>query len=78
MIVLTLKDGGAVVGRITEDEFQFLVDQLEEETEEDTDYFVTTETVDLLAQHGGSENLTKVLEQAVAGSDGVELSWSRE
>ncbi len=78
MIVLALKDSGTVVGRITEEDFQFLVDQLEEETEEDTDYFITMATVDLLVQHGGSESLTQVLEQALSGSDGVELSWSRE
>lgn len=79
MIVLKVKDSGAVAGRISEDDFQFLVDQLEEESEEDTDCFISTETIELLAQRGGSENLMNLLQQAVSGSaEGVELSWSRE
>jgi PHD/YefM family antitoxin component YafN of YafNO toxin-antitoxin module len=79
MIVLKLKDSGAVAGRISEDDFQFLVDQLEEESEEDTDYFISAETIELLRQRGGGENLMSILKQAATGSaEGVELSWSRE
>jgi hypothetical protein len=78
MIVLSLKDSGAMVGRIGEDDFQFLVDQLEEESEEDTDYYITPGTIEMLGQRGGSESLITVLKQAVAGSEGVEVSWTRE
>jgi hypothetical protein len=79
MIVLKLKDTGTVAGRVSEDEFQFLVNQLEEESEEDTDYFISAETVELLKQRGASASLLSILEQAVTGSsEGVELSWSRD
>jgi hypothetical protein len=79
MIVLKLKDSGTVVGRVSEEDFQFLVDQLEEESEEDTDYFITAATIEMLEQRGESPGLTELLKQAVAGSaEGVELSWSRE
>lgn len=78
MVVLRLKDTGIVVGRISDDEFQFLVDQLEEESEEDTDYYITMATIDMLDRDGGSEHLLEVLEKAVGKSEGVELSWERE
>lgn len=78
MIVLSLKGTGSLVGSITEEDFKFLADQLEEETEEDTDYFVTMATMEMLARAGASEELIEVLNTAVGGSEGVELSWSRE
>lgn len=77
MIVLSLKESGSEVGSIDEAEFQFLVDQLEEESEEDTDYYITAATIDMLAQQGGSTHLLEVLRQAVGGSEGVELVWRR-
>jgi primase-polymerase (primpol)-like protein len=78
MIVLRAKDGGAVVGKISEADFQFMVDQLEEESEEDADYYITMATIEMMERNGGSENLMNVLREAVGDSEGVELSWSTE
>jgi hypothetical protein len=78
MIVLRAKDGGAVVGQISEADFQFMVDQLEEESEEDTDYYITMATIEMMQRNGGSENLLNVLKSAVGDSEGVDLSWSTE
>ncbi len=78
MIVLRIKDTGVVAGKISDDDFQFLVDQLEEESEEDTDYYITVATIEALEREGGSQQLLQVLDQAVGGSEGVELSWDRE
>jgi hypothetical protein len=78
MIVLRAKDGGAVVGKISEADFQFMVDQLEEESEEDADYYITMATIEMMERNGGSGNLMNVLREAVGDSEGVELSWSTE
>ena len=78
MIVLRAKESGVVVGRISEEELQLLVDQLEEESEDDTDYYVTMATIDLLERAGGGEHLLEMLEKAVGDEEGVDISWSRE
>jgi len=78
MIVLRAKDSGVVIGRISEEEYQLLVDQLEEESEDDTDYYITMATIDLLERAGGDEHLLEMLEKAVGDSEGLEISWSRE
>lgn len=75
MIQLSLKDGGELLGAIDEDELQFLIDQLVEESEEDTDYFVDSATIDLLEQRGASAHLTGLLRRAVGVSEGVEIAW---
>ena len=40
MIHLKNKETGAPLGDITEEQLQFLVDQLEEESETDADYYI--------------------------------------
>ena len=77
MVTLSLKDGGAVVGSISDADFQLLVDQLEEESEEDVDYYVSAVTIEMLEQKGASSNLVNVLRRAVGGSEGVDVVWKR-
>jgi len=75
MITLSLKDSGAFLGTIDEADLQVLVDQLEEERADDTDYYVCPSTIDLLEEAGGSAGLISLLRQAVGDSEGVEVSW---
>jgi hypothetical protein len=75
MIRLSLKDDGAFLGSIDEEELQLLIDQLEEESETDTDYFISAETIDLLEQRGASAHLVGMLRRAVGSSEGVEIVW---
>ncbi|MGH7607557.1 MAG: hypothetical protein ACREME_09470 [Gemmatimonadales bacterium] len=44
MIELRDKDGGEPLGTINERQLQFLVDQLEEESSEDRDYYINAPT----------------------------------
>ena len=48
MIQLRNKETGSLLGSISEEDLQFLIDNLEEEWEEDTDYYLNRETLDLL------------------------------
>ncbi len=77
MIEVRDKDSGASLGSISEDELQFLVDQLEEESDEDTDYYLNRTTVGMLEQHGASAHLLELLERALGDRDECEIEWSR-
>ena len=75
MITLSLKDDGAFLGTIDEADLQLLIDQLEEEDEQDTDYYISPMTIEILEQRGASSGLIRILEQAVGNSEGVEVVW---
>jgi hypothetical protein len=78
VINLLLKDGGDVIGTIDEDDLQLLVDQLVEEDEEDTDYYITPMTIDLLEESGASAELVSILREAVGDSEGVDIAWEED
>ncbi len=64
------------LGIITEAQLDFLVDNLEEELEEDEDYWINQATIDYLREQGADEGLLQLLEKAIAGSeDGVDISY---
>jgi len=77
MITLSLKDSGAFLGTIDEADLQFLIDQLEEECKEDTDYYVCSATIEMLEENGASAGLIKLLKDTVGNSEGVEVSWKK-
>lgn len=75
VIKLSLKESGLVLGTIHEDDLQLLIDQLEEENEEDTDYYVTPLTIDLLEESGASAELVQILRDGVDDTEGVDIVW---
>jgi hypothetical protein len=77
MFTLTLKDTGALLGTIDDADLQLLIDQLEEEHEKDTDYYVCSATLDILEENGASDSLIRILKEAIGGSEGVEITWKR-
>jgi processive 1,2-diacylglycerol beta-glucosyltransferase len=77
MITLRDKDGGQLIGSVTEEEFQVLVDALEEESDEDTDYYIEAGTIEMLEDEGAPESLVKLLRDALGTREGVEVAWSR-
>jgi hypothetical protein len=78
MIRLVNKDTGKAIGSVSEGDLQVLVDQLEEEDSEDTDYYVSADTIDMLEENGASADLLRVLRQALGDAEGVEVSWKRD
>jgi processive 1,2-diacylglycerol beta-glucosyltransferase len=77
MITLRDKETGADLGTISEEQLQFLVDQLEEEFDEDRDYYINQTMVDVMEQHGGEAELVALLHKTIGDREGVELQWSR-
>ena len=78
MITLSLKDSGALLGIIDEADLQLLIDQLEEESEADVDYYINPATIDILEENGASAQLIALLKEAVGDTDGVDVVWSED
>lgn len=78
MIRLVNKDTGKSIGSVSERDLQVLVDQLEEEDTEDTDYYISADTIDLLEEGGASADLLRILRQALGDAEGIEVSWKRD
>lgn len=77
MIKLYDKAVGNFLGEITEQELKFLIDQLEEESETDDDYYLDRDTLDFLKEKGIDEALTALLEGTLGANDSVEIRYER-
>lgn len=77
MIKLHDKDTGTWIGTITEDNLQYLIDQLEEESREDKDYYINETTLDILEERGADKALITLLRGALNGRPGIEIRWSQ-
>lgn len=70
-------ESGDLLGEITEAELSSLTRFLEEESAEDRDYYITTDTIDYLETNGADAALIALLRQAVGAEEGVEIRWAR-
>jgi processive 1,2-diacylglycerol beta-glucosyltransferase len=77
MVKLYDKNTGQYLGRIADEELQFLIDNLEEESLTDTDYYVNRETLALLKEKGMSEGLAKLIQSAMGGNKDIEISYEK-
>ncbi len=66
---------GEPLGLITEEQLQFLIDQLEEESLEDKDYTITPITLDYLAAEGADSDLLTILQEALGNKDQAVVEW---
>jgi processive 1,2-diacylglycerol beta-glucosyltransferase len=74
-IVLRDAERGTFIGRVSEAQLDFLVEQLEQESEQDRSYYVDAATIDMLAAAGADETLVTLLRCALAGREGVDITW---
>jgi hypothetical protein len=72
---LTRIDTGADIGEITDKQLAFLVEQLEEDHEEDQDYYIDRDTLELMSDNGGDPELLALLEKALGDSDSMDIAW---
>ncbi|HEY7057617.1 MAG TPA: hypothetical protein VH458_13875 [Vicinamibacterales bacterium] len=66
-----------LVGSITDADLKVLVDGLEEESDDDQDYWIDQATIDVLGDGRATEHLLGVLRRALGSADGVEIRWQR-
>ena len=78
MIRLYDKDSGKPIGMVTEEQFKFLVDLMEEESSSDTDYYVDEGTLDWMEEEGADKVLTALLRKALGSREEMEVRWERE
>jgi hypothetical protein len=68
-------DNGETIGEITDKQLAFLVDQLEEESEDDNDYFIDRDTLELLSDNGADPDLLAMIEKAMGDDDEIDVAW---
>lgn len=77
MIELHDAERGTRLGTIDDQQLKFLVDALEEESTTDTDYYINSDTIDMLEADGADAELLGLLRRALAGREGMDIRWSR-
>ncbi|HWC74548.1 MAG TPA: hypothetical protein VG454_11490 [Gemmatimonadales bacterium] len=77
MIELRDKDTRESLGTIDDSELQFLVDELEEESTVDQDYYLDSDTIDMLEDDGAPKSLTQLLRRILGSKEGVTVLWRR-
>lgn len=78
MISLSIKETGAPLGSITQEDFNLMRSQLVDENLDDNDYYLTADTVDLLESTGVSAPAVALLRQAVGSGEGLDIRWNHE
>lgn len=68
-------DTGNEIGQISDAHLQFLVAQLEEEHDDDKDYFIDRETMELLSDNGADPELLDLLEKGLGDDDEMDIAW---
>jgi len=68
-------DTGDDIGEISDKQLAFLVEQLEEEHDEDQDYFIDRDTLELLSDNGADPELLALLEKAIGTDDSMDIAW---
>ena len=63
------------IGVVTEDQLQFLIDNLEEEGFEDQDYYIDPESLSFLAEEGCDEELLAMLTDALEDRINIDVRY---
>jgi len=71
-------DSGVEIGTVRDDQLQFLIDQLEEESTTDRDYYIDQATLDMFEDAGIDDGLLQILRGALGDRDGMEIRWQME
>lgn len=72
---LTRIDTGTDIGEVSDQQLAFLVEQLEEEHDEDQDYYIDRDTLELLSDNGADPELLAMLEKAIGQDDSMDIAW---
>jgi hypothetical protein len=78
MVELRDKETGRILGSIGDEQLQFLIDQLEEESDTDTDYYIDAATLDMFAERSIDPQLLTLLREALGDREGMEIEWKRK
>ena len=76
MVKLYDSASGTELGRISREQLQLLLDHLEEESDEDQDYYLNRATLDYLEGSGADQELVRLLRAALDDREDMEIRWS--
>ena len=76
MITLYDEDTGESIGEISNEQFQFLVDQLEEESILDQDYSISLMLLAYFEELNADPALVSLLRTALGDREEMEITWS--
>jgi processive 1,2-diacylglycerol beta-glucosyltransferase len=77
MIQLFNEETGALIGEISAEQLSFLVNELEEDSIEDMDYYLSEATVDMLEVDGADPDLIALLRKALDEHGEIDIVWKR-
>ena len=77
MVRLVDKETGREVGSITDEQLELLQAELEEESDDDQDYWFDVASLDILEESGIDPALIAILRTALGERDEMELRWER-
>lgn len=75
MIEIFDRETGSKVGRISEEQLDFLIANLEEESTRDQDYYIDGATIEGLVGKGMDGELTDLLKKTLGKRAGMEIIW---
>lgn len=75
MIKVYDKESGVLWGEMTEAQLQFLVDQLEEESSADQDYYLNQATLEMFEAAGAEADLLALLRRILGEKEEAEFRW---
>ena len=78
MIKIFNCDTTELIGNINEEQLGFLIDQLEEETEDEENYYIDLATLEYLEENGADEELLELLRRALGEEEGIEIRIEEE
>lgn len=78
MIDLHDEDTGGLIGTISQQQLQFLIDELEEEGLEDQDYAITPLLIELWESENKQPELVAMLKRVLGNREEMNLVWDRE
>ena len=78
MIRIYNYDNSEPIGEINEEQLGFLIEQLEEESEEDEGYYIDLSTIEYLEESGADEELVALLRRAIGDEEGIQIRIEEE
>ena len=78
MITLKDKETDRFIGTINEQQLQFLIDQRQEESSDDQDYYINKAALEMFEKNGIDQELSKMFKDALGSREDMEIVWSRE
>ncbi len=77
MIEVYDNEVGVLIGTVTEEQLQLLIDELEETSTKDQDYYLDEAMLDMLEEAGADDALMELLRGALGDREEIEIRWER-